>query len=128
MGIIEILTPKDTEEVKPGLFIQKKGNGYRMVSPAAWNGKLNWKNIILGPNWLRNFIWFAIIMFICWSYVHDNAAYENFYEHRFEWCYGLKGIWTDPGCSVENFQAGLCYNETLWAIQLPNQNSSLGNG
>lgn len=73
--IIRTLTPKNTEEVKPGLFIQKVNNGYRMIAPAAWNGQINWRNFILGLNWKSSLVFFLIIMFMVWSYQHDNAVF-----------------------------------------------------
>ncbi len=45
-------TPKDVEEIKPGFFIQKKGNIYRQVKPLYWEGRwrlkgqIRWLNII----------------------------------------------------------------------------------
>ncbi len=80
MNLIKSLTPKDTEEIKPGLFIQQTTKGYRQINPAAWDGKINWKNLLLGGNFLKSFIWFAIIMFIAWSYFHDVDVYQSFYE------------------------------------------------
>ncbi len=79
-SIIRSLTPKDTEEIKPGVFIQETSNGYKQVHPAAWNGKINWKNFLLGANPLRNFVWFLIIIFLAWSYFYDVDAYKEFYE------------------------------------------------
>jgi len=79
MNLTKSLTPKDTEEIKPGLFIQRTNKGYRQIDPAAWNGKINWRNFLLGQNFLRNFIWFAIIIFLAWSYFHDVKAYRDFY-------------------------------------------------
>ena len=80
MNLTKSLTPGDTEEVKPGLFIQKRGSGYRQISPAAWDGKINWSNFLLGANPLRNFVWFLIIVFLAWSYLYDVNAYKEFYE------------------------------------------------
>ncbi len=80
MNLTKALTPKDTEEIKPGLFIQRRGNNYRQIDPAAWNGKINWKNFLLGQNFLRNFIWFVIIIFLAWSYFYDTKVYRDFYE------------------------------------------------
>lgn len=80
MDLTKALTPKETEEVKPGLFIQQTSKGYRQVHPAAWNGKINWKNFLLGSNFLRNLIWFLIIVFLAWSYFHDVDVYKEFYE------------------------------------------------
>jgi hypothetical protein len=76
MDIINKLTPKDTEEVKPNLFIKRFGdNKYRLVYPAAWNGKIKWKNLLLGGDeWLKHLIFFAILMLIVYGYIHDNKA------------------------------------------------------
>jgi len=80
MNLTKALTPRDTEEVKPGLFIQKTTRGYRQVHPAAWEGKINWKNFLLGQSPMKNFIWFAIILFLAWSYFQDIDSYQEFYE------------------------------------------------
>lgn len=100
MDFIKAMTPKNTEEVKPGLFIQarpsrREGIIYRQVHPAAWNGKLNWYNFLLGPNFFKNSVWIIIILFIAWSYSHDVEAYQNYYEElnsnftiRQEFCSG----------------------------------------
>ncbi len=53
MNIKKALEPKDLEEIKPGFFIQKKGDSYRQVHPLVWKGKwmlkgqIKWMNIIL---------------------------------------------------------------------------------
>jgi len=80
MNFVKAFTPKNTEEVKPGVFLQKTKRGYRQIHPAAWNGKINYKNLLLGPNFLKSFMWFAIILFIAWSYFQDVQTYQEFYE------------------------------------------------
>ncbi len=80
MNFIKALTPKETEEIKPGLFIQETKKGYRQINPAAWNGKINWKNFLLGKDFLKSLVWFAIILFLAWSYFHDVDVYKEFYE------------------------------------------------
>ncbi len=80
MNLAKKLTPRDTEEVKPGLFIQRTTKGYKQIHPAAWEGKVNWKNFILGGNFLKSFVWFAILMFLAWSYFQDVGSYQEFYE------------------------------------------------
>ncbi len=80
MSVIDSLTPKNTEEIKPGLFIQTTARGFKQIYPAAWNGKINWKNLLIGPGFFKSFIFFAIIMFLVWSYSHDVETYKNFYE------------------------------------------------
>lgn len=97
---IKALTPKDTEEVKPGLFIQTRGNPdslidrlektvsgipikypwYKEVWPAAWNGRVKWYNFILGGRFWSTTLWFLIVMFLAWAYYHDVSAYKDFYE------------------------------------------------
>lgn len=80
MNFKKALTPRDTEEIKPGLFIQTTTKGYRQVHPAVWNGEINYKNLFLGGNFGRNFIWFIILMFLAWSYFSDVNEYQEFYE------------------------------------------------
>jgi len=80
MNFVKALTPKDTEEIKPGLFIQKQGNSYRQISPAAWDDKIIWKNLFFGQGFLRSFIFFLIIVFIAWSYFNDTKELREFYE------------------------------------------------
>ncbi|KKL81189.1 hypothetical protein LCGC14_1997210, partial [marine sediment metagenome] len=63
-----------------GLFIQKTRKGYRQVHPAAWNGKIIWKNFLFGPGFLKGLLWLGIILFLVWSYNHDVQAYQDFYE------------------------------------------------
>ena len=69
------LTPKNTEELRPGLFINKIGDNYRRVYPLIWNDKFNWKNQIR----LKNIFMILIIVFIAWSYVHNVKVYQEFY-------------------------------------------------
>jgi len=78
MNLIKALTPQDTEEVKPGLFIQKTLQGYRQVYPAAWNGKINWKNFLLGGKFWKNFIIFLILMLIAFSYYQETKVCREF--------------------------------------------------
>lgn len=80
MNFTKAFTPKDTEEIKPGLFIQRTTRGYRQISPGAWDGKIIWKNLLFGQGFLKSFIFFLIIIFIAWSYFHDVRVYQDFYE------------------------------------------------
>ena len=94
MDIIKSLTPKDTEEIKPGLFIQKYRGKYRRIYPAAWNGKFNLKNFITGgPNFWKTTLFFIIILFLVWSYIQDTTSLREFQEvvneYKFEWCGGV---------------------------------------
>ncbi len=80
MNITKALTPKETEEIKPWLFIQQTSKGYRQIKPTAWEGKIIWKNLFFGGITLRNLVWFAIILFLAWSYFYDTQNYREFYE------------------------------------------------
>lgn len=80
MNFKDAFTPKNTEEVKPGLFVQKTKKGYRQIHPGVWKGEIRWKNLLLGPNFMKSLMWFAIILFLAWSYFHDVQQYQEFYE------------------------------------------------
>lgn len=86
MSFVDSITPKDTEEVKPNLFIQKTRNGYRQIYPAAWNGNIIWKNFFFGGKFLKSTIVFILILFLVWSYNHDTKALRDFYNDRFDYC------------------------------------------
>lgn len=70
-------TPKDVEEVRPGLFIKKipkryNDIEYRQVQPLVWNGKWRLKNQIR----IRNIL--MIVLIIALYLV--GMKYVNFYE------------------------------------------------
>lgn len=79
MSFVKRLEPKNTEEIKPGLFIKKYSWGYRQVYPASWNGKINWYNFITGGSWTK-LLWFFIILFLVFAYLNDVSEYKKFYE------------------------------------------------
>ena len=93
MDFIKRLTPEDTEEVKPGLFIQRRLGKYRQIYPTAWDGKINWKNFILGPNFFKHFFIFLLIVGIAFSYWHDTKELKEFYYkvnyNKLDWCSGI---------------------------------------
>ncbi len=86
MNLKESLTPKDTEELKPGFFVQKQGNKYRQVEPIVWNGEWRLKNQIKWKDIL--FIALIIGLFL------GGQGYVKFYEETI----------TDPAafCSLNN--------------------------
>lgn len=49
----------DNEKV----FLKKSRSGYRVIHPIKINGKINWKNLIAGGDWL-NLLKIAIIVII----------------------------------------------------------------
>lgn len=78
MTLVDSLTPKETEEIKPGLFIQKTARGFRQIHPAAWNGKINWRNFIFGSGLGKSFIWFAILLLIIYGYYDSTSSCNEF--------------------------------------------------
>ena len=79
MSFIDSLTPKDTEEIKPDLFIQKTKKGYRQVHPVAWKGKWRTKEQLAMVFSIRTIATIAVICFLAWSYLHDQGALREFY-------------------------------------------------
>lgn len=110
---IRALTPPDTEEIKPGLFIQKKLGRYRQVHPAAWDGKIIKNNLFFGGDFLKSFIFFAILMLIVWGYQHDVREYQEFYENirsnPMVFCNDVDKA-MQITCSEQNELLGLCNN------------------
>ncbi len=90
----KILAPKDTEEVRPGLYVRTmykpiyhKGDmiarepiGYRRVEPVVWNGEYRWKEQLKTVFSLRTIFTIAIICFVAWSYYHDVGEYKGFFD------------------------------------------------
>ncbi len=97
----EKLTPKNTEEIKTGLFIQERNKDeYRMINPIVWNGKYRLRKQF---RW-RNLFMIIVIIFIVWSY-----------STEVKWC--------------RDFQAGPCEilsNLTTYCYQ--KQTAELENG
>lgn len=120
---VKNLTPKDTEEVKPGLFIQRKLGKYRQVSPAAWDGKINKRNLFLGSNPLKHLFIFGLIVFIAWAYQNDVQVYQDFYVDvrgdPIGYCDEVRKA-VLVGCSIEQEANGFCIRNGL-------VNYSLGN-
>ncbi len=84
MSLVNILTPKDTEEIRPGLFIRKVGDGYRGINPMAWNGKFRWREQMRTIFCFRTIVTMALIIFISWSYYSDTKACSEFQENPCE--------------------------------------------
>ena len=82
MNIKKALEPKDVEEVKPGLFVKKEGNGYRQVSPLVWKGE--WK--LRGQfNW-RNLLMIIIILGLFFTGLKYVEFYQEVNENPKEFC------------------------------------------
>ena len=80
MSFVELLTPKHTEEIKPGLFIQKVPRGYRQIYPVAWNGVINWKRFFLGHNFWKNLFIFLVILLVVYGYFEGTNECRKFQE------------------------------------------------
>ncbi len=105
MDFVKALTPKDTEEVKPGFFIQTKNhkNGrtsYRQVHPVAWNGKIDWKTQVKSVFSLRTIFTIALILFIYFGYLHDYRLLQEFHneviENPVEFCIEINEQYAQP--------------------------------
>lgn len=80
MSLTNILTPDNTEELKPGLFIQKRKNGYRQIQPMAWQGKIRWGEQMKTIFCFRTIFFVALVLFIYFGYLHDYRTLKDFYE------------------------------------------------
>lgn len=81
MTLIERLTPQNTEELRPGIFVQARTKNpnsisYHVVNPIAWNGEwrlnkqIGWKNLIT----------ILIILFIAWTYFNETEFCRQLQE------------------------------------------------
>ena len=105
---------KDTEEIKPNFFIQKKGDKYRRVYPLIWNGKYRIKEQLKTVFTLRTFFTIAIILFVAWSYQNDIGTYQDFYLEvngdPLTYCAKVSEAINVP-CSEQNERKGLCIRD-----------------
>ncbi len=112
MKFTDAITPKNVEEIKEGLFIQKKGDGYRQVYPPAWNGKIIWKNFIFGGKYSKS-IFFILILFLVWSYQYDVQTYKEYYEtvrgDPYYFCNELHRVTAEDPCTPQYEKMGLCF-------------------
>lgn len=129
-----ILTPKNTEEIKPNLFVQKikgdslmarldksvKGHNkeivpekYRVIYPACWNNKYNLKVLFLGAYPIKSLLVFALILFLAWSYTNDikqinDMAVELHTNQTFYYEFCKKMINTN---NTEFYLNEICWND-----------------
>lgn len=69
-------TPKNTEEIKPGLFVQQRGKNYKVITPIIWEGKWRLKNQI----GLRNLFVIILVLLIASSYYFNVKTCRDFTE------------------------------------------------
>lgn len=112
--IIEDLTPKRTEEIKPNLFIQQtRGGKYRQVHPIAWDGKIRWKEQLSSVISFRFVFTIVVVLFLYWSYFHDigelNAFRNNIIANTSQFCNDWKESITSQPCTTERKLRGECW-------------------
>jgi len=110
---INALTPKDTEEMKPGFYVQKRRSGeYKQILPLAWNGKFLVKEQLRTVFTLRTILFIALICFIAWSYVHDTSELMTFYNNvtsnPIAFCQAVDQFYQQPICSDDDAAKGSC--------------------
>ncbi len=90
MTLADSLTPKNTEEIRPNLFVQKKGDTYRQIWPMAWGGKVRWKQQLKTIITLRTIFTLAVVLFLAYSYTHDIQELKDFHSEVMDnpdaWC------------------------------------------
>lgn len=128
--LIKGLTMSNTEEVKPGFFIQRKGTKYRRVYPLVWDKQYQIKDQLKTIFSLRTFFTIGLILFIAWSYQHDVQAYQSFYNDiqndPLAFCAEVKISLNTP-CTEQNERSGLCTrninNLVLGNIEVANEDT-----
>ncbi len=113
MSLIDSLTPKNTEEIKPGLFIQKTPRGYRQINPMAWNGEFRTKEQLRTIINFKSIFTIALILFIAYHYSVNTTTCEEFQKNPcphlpayIDFC----SIGEDPKYGNENFLENLNYD------------------
>ncbi len=112
MSLTDFLTPKDTEEIKPNLFLQKKGKSYRQVNPIAWKGKMRWGPQMRTVFSFHTLFWFLILGTILYGYFEVNGDLLEFRElvvgDPISFCQEILLSLQEPGCTAEYEKHGLC--------------------
>lgn len=106
------LTPTDTEEVRPGLFIQEKKNekgpsSYKVINPICWKGKYRWGKQF---SW-KNLIWIVLIAFLAWTYQAETEYSRQLQEDP---CVLLQNI--TNYCSSFQLTAGDAYDQQNYPV------------
>lgn len=84
------------EQVKPNLYVKKRGDSYRVVYPVKkdltqpWSlQNCNWKNLILGGSWwnfLTTMFILGLLLFIIYAYKHDTALCREVLQNPLQYC------------------------------------------
>lgn len=110
MSLKESLVPNNTEEIKPGLFVQRRAKDkYRVVNPIVWKGKWRLKQQF---GW-GNLLMIILIVGISWSYFTETEFCRQLQEDPCEllpnitnYCYEQNSI------GIINYEEGK-YNYTI---------------
>lgn len=109
MSFIDLLTPGNTEEVRPGIFIQEDKGSYRTINPLAWKGKFRTREQLRTVFSVGTVIRIFIIVFIVWAYLNDTAEYRGFYNtvisNPVAWCNNVLSSGEYP-TDLSNFTIG----------------------
>lgn len=113
MDLAESLTPQRTEEIKPGLFIQKTIKGkYRQIEPVAWGGKIRWKQQISSVISFRFIFTIAVVLFLVYAYNQDNSELVEFQSYVMtntsQFCSDWQKISNALPCSTGRQADGSC--------------------
>lgn len=83
MSITDFLTPKNTQEVRPGLFVQAITKNpdkltYRVINPMAWNGKIRTTEQLRTIFNFKSLFALLLIIFISYNYYMDTKMCREF--------------------------------------------------
>lgn len=82
--LVKTLTPVNTEEVRPGLFIQTsstaRGKSYRQITPCCWDGKIDWKITLFGDKPFKYLFIFLALMLLSYGYYQGTHSCAEFQE------------------------------------------------
>ncbi len=104
MTLVNFLTPKETEEIRPGIFIQKHKDNYRIVKPLAWNGKFRTREQLKTVFNLRTAFTIALIVFIAYSYVQQTSYCNEIQSNPCGILYNLTDYCYNQGSYYEGFK------------------------
>ena len=112
MSFADSVTPPNTTEIKPGLFVQKKGNRWRKVEPIAWNGKLRINAQLKSLLTIKTLVWFGVLILLVMAYNNDNAQLIEFHNQVVEnpvmFCNELIASYQSDVCTEQWEKFGLC--------------------
>ena len=109
----KIFESKNTEEIRPNLFLKKtkKGNYYQ-VYPLRFNGRWMVKNFLWPPYMKWTVLMVTILVTVALSHKHDVAVYTEalkpLYENPIKYCNAIIEEHVRPICTEQLEKFGLC--------------------